>query len=203
MNLGKGLQKQIYRNLLTFHYERKSHDISNKIKIYHSEDLQAMQLRLPQKQEETETRYLKRKAPSVSFWNVKVIWFTRKNQERMLKPENIIVLSFDDTAFLISLKYSESWDSVSVFHLIHDTVTDSFLICVSLEQHYSFFDWKSLRTESLRNHLSDMLSLCRSEKCLLNYCKICIDFSPILSFISLKRGGEGSSNFPQYSCWQI
>lgn len=32
MNLGKGLQKQIYRNLLTFHYGRKSHDISNKIK---------------------------------------------------------------------------------------------------------------------------------------------------------------------------
>lgn len=59
MNLSKGLQKQIYRNLLTFHYGRKSQDISNKIKIYHSEDLQIMQMQLSQKQEETETRYLK------------------------------------------------------------------------------------------------------------------------------------------------
>lgn len=56
MNLGKGLQKQIQRNLLTFNYGRKSHDISNKIKIYHSEDLKVTQLQLPQKQEETETR---------------------------------------------------------------------------------------------------------------------------------------------------
>lgn len=32
----------------------------------------------------------------------------KENQEKMHKPENIIVLSFYDTGFLISLKNSES-----------------------------------------------------------------------------------------------
>lgn len=44
---GNGFQKQIYRNLHALHDGRKSPDISNKVKIYHSKDLWNMQLQLP------------------------------------------------------------------------------------------------------------------------------------------------------------
>lgn len=72
-----------------------------------------------QKQGETEISYLKGKAPSILIWNVKAIWFRRKDSERIHKPESIIVLSFHDTTFLIPLKDSQSLVLVSKLHPIN------------------------------------------------------------------------------------
>jgi len=44
---GNGVQKQIHRNFHALHYGRRTLDISNKVKIYHSEELWHMQLQLP------------------------------------------------------------------------------------------------------------------------------------------------------------